>query len=438
LKPGRILALLGWTLPALAQYAGPAILSRGEAPAAMDTPAISFRPFLEVRGVYDTGLAGVAVSDQGDLANQASEGVMAAWGISGSHSWRHTKIGLDYRGSLSHYAKQTYYDSTDQSLMLGITHQMTRHSSLVLRETAGTFSRDFGLLGLPLTVPYDPSGAYIPTTDFFDNRTVYVSSQAGLIIQKSARLSFDLEGVGFLVGRRSTALYGVKGYGATGDMQYRVSRKTSIGIAYQYQHYDFTRVFGASDVHTLGGTYSVRMSRTVEFSSAAGVQRLETNFVRTVPVDPAITALLGITSGSEVFHGISYGFFANGRLSRAFPMGVAYLSASHSATPGNGLFLTSEMTAVSAGYTYTGIRRWSFNAGAGYDRSKSVANVQGEYSDVSGTLSASRQIARSVHLVVNYSVRRYGSGDFSKYNRVVHEAGFGIGFTPGDVPLRIW
>src|SRR4051812_665230 len=94
-----ILLLAGFAVPLLGQYGGPAILARGEAPAAMATPAISFRPFAEVTGTYDSGLAAVqAVNSAGQLANLASFGVSVAWGISGSHSWRRTRVGLDYRG----------------------------------------------------------------------------------------------------------------------------------------------------------------------------------------------------------------------------------------------------------------------------------------------------------------------------------------------------
>jgi len=74
-KMQRLAALVFLAAPAFAQYAGPAILSRGDAPAAMIAPQIDFIPFLSVVGVYDTGLAGVSLNSQGELANASSEGV---------------------------------------------------------------------------------------------------------------------------------------------------------------------------------------------------------------------------------------------------------------------------------------------------------------------------------------------------------------------------
>jgi hypothetical protein len=119
-------------MPVFAQYAGPAILSRGEAPAAMASPQIDFRPYVDLSGIYDTGLAGVAVNSQGQLGNESSMGLEVTAGISGVHSWRHTKIGLDYRGSVRRYTHSSSYNSADQSLMLGFVHQLSRHVSVTL------------------------------------------------------------------------------------------------------------------------------------------------------------------------------------------------------------------------------------------------------------------------------------------------------------------
>jgi len=70
----RALAVLVLSIPAFAQYAGPAILSRGEAPSAMGEPQITFRPYVDFSAIYDTGLAGVATDQQGNLANTSSTG----------------------------------------------------------------------------------------------------------------------------------------------------------------------------------------------------------------------------------------------------------------------------------------------------------------------------------------------------------------------------
>jgi hypothetical protein len=135
---------------------------------------------------------------------------------------------------------------------------------------------------------------------------------------------------------------------------------------------------------------------------------------------------------------IDHFVIGTGRLSRTFPKGVAYVSGGRDVTPGNGLFLTSIMTTIMGGYNYTGLRRWSFGISAGYDRAESIGNVVGTYGGTSGTLSASRQIVRNVHGIVSFSARQYSSANFNLYNRLIYDVRVGVGYSPGDVPLRIW
>jgi hypothetical protein len=302
----------------------------------------------------------------------------------------------------------------------------------------GQFAANNIYTSLPQTVPFDPSQSYIPTTDFFDNRTIYATSQADLIYQRSTRLSFDFGGDGFLNRRRSTALYGVTGAAARADVQYRISRRSTIGVGYNYNHYSFTRIFSSTDMHGAKLSFSTQLSKTVEFSAYGGFERLENKFVQTVPVDPIITALFGITSGTEVIYGISYIPSYGGRISKAIPHGVLYVEGGSSVTPGNGLFLTSRQTSAGGGYSYTGLKRWSFTANVNWTRAQSVGNVTGEYGGTYGTIGASRQILPSIHFVSNVAARKYTSGSFTNYNRVIYTVSIGFGWTPGDIPLRVW
>jgi hypothetical protein len=438
LKLVRVLTLTGVALPAFAQYAGPAILSRGEAPAAMSAPEIKFRPFVELTGIYSTGLAGVATDAQGNVANVDSAGIELTFGVSGTHSWKHTKLGLDYRGSLDHYTTQSHFDSVSQGLLLGLTQQVTRHISLSLRENAGMFTQSFGLGSLSQTVPFDPSQSYIPTTTFFNNRTYYVSSQADLKIQKTTRLSFVLGGDNFLIRYGAAGLVGSTGLGAHADAQYRLSRRSTVGAAYFFQHFYYTGQYGAADVHTAAVTYARALAARLEFSASAGASHIEQTFIQSVPVDPVIAALLGVANTTEIGHFVSWIPTGSVRLSEVFHQGVAYVSASRGVVPGNGLFTTSYNNSVAAGYTYTGLRRWSLSALTSYDRGRSVGDFGGAYNSLSGGLSASRQVARSIHLVFGYNVRSYSSPNFQNYNRTFQEGRVGVGWAPGDVPLRIW
>jgi len=437
-KLPRLAALLLLGAPAFAQYGGPAILSRGEAPAAMNTAQIDFVPFVSLLGVYDSGLAGVSVNSQGQVPQEGSEGAELDFGVSGVHSWKHTKLSLNYWGAVREYTHATYYSGTDQSLMLGLTQQLSRHVRLQLNESAGMFSQAYGLAGLSATVPFDPSTTYTPTTDFFDNRTIYANTQALLTYQRTARLSFSFGGDGDLTRRRSTALYGVSGADANADVQYRISRRSTIGGNYTYTHFSYHGVFSSTDMHRFSVTYGVQLSRTWEFSAFGGVTRAETRFPQAVPVDPVIAALLGITEGFVINYSLSYIPSYTGRLSKTFTRGVGYVTGGHTMTPGNGLFLTSKMYMASAGYNYTGLRRWSFGLSGGYDRSTSIGNILGEYADANAGVQISRQVSHVVHLVSGVTARKYQSGSFSGYNRVIWDARAGISISPRDIPLHIW
>jgi hypothetical protein len=434
----RTFALFWLAVPLFGQYAGPAILSRGEAPAALAGAQIDFRPYVDITSVYSTGLAGVEVSNTGGVANTTGYGVNITAGISGVHRWRHTKLALDYRGSVYFYHPSDNYDNGDQTLMIGLSHQFTRHTLLNLRETAGMFSRDSGLPGITTSLPFDPTTSYIPNTDFFDNRTIFVSSQVDFAIQQSTRLSFDFGGDFFLNRRDSSALYGVTGESARGDLQYRLTRNSTLGFDYTFLRYAYHGIFSDADIHSFNGTYAVRLTRRLEFSGYAGIARAESKFVQSVPVDPIITQLFGITSTTSVIHSATYLPNINARLSETFHKGVLYVGGGHSVTPGNGLFLTTYLTRLTGGYSYTGIRRWSFAAQGEYDRGDSIANVTGIYGDYGGGISVSRSITRFAHMLFSASGLRYNSPSIPGYNRAIYNLSAGVGFAPGDLPVRVW
>jgi hypothetical protein len=439
LKPACALLIVLVVSPAFGQYAGPAILSRGDAPAAMAAPQINFQPYLSVAATYNTGLAGIqVVNSQGDLANASSYGVTFSGGLSGSHSWRHTFLGVDYHASYSIYGQNSAYNQFNQALGMGLTHQFSRHVKFSLREALGWFSRSLPTVGLTPTVPFDPSQSVIPTTDFYDNRTIYSSTQADLIIQKSTRLSFDLGGGVFIDRRASSALYGLTGEGANGDVQYRLSRRSTIGAQYSFTHYSFNGILSSSFIHGAALTYGVRLSRTVEFTGYGGFMHLENSFIQSVPVDPSVAALLGYTYTTALFHNTYWVPNFSGRLSKTYSRGVAYVVGGETVDPGNGLFLTSRIASAAAGYGYTGLRRWSLGVVCSYSSALSIGNVIGSYGNLAASFNMSRSLGHSLSAVTSYAANDYRSSNFTRYNRLIYSASVGIGWSPGDVPLRIW
>lgn len=434
---GRVVAFFTLAVPVFAQYAGPAILSRGDAPTGLAQQQLGFVPDFEISGVYDTGLAGAAISAKGQLGNVSSPGIEFSGGISGNHSWRHTQLGLHYHGSLTHFEKATFYDGSNQSLELGFTQQFTRHIILQLRETAGMLSTGVASTALAEGVPFDPSQTILPATNFIDNRTVYLSTSAILTYQQSTRLSYSFSGTGFLNRRRSAELAGVTGAIAAGDVQYRISLRTTIGADYNYANYTFTRVYSSSDTQSVHGNYSTAISKNLQVSAFAGIARAESKAEQEVAVDPLIAALLGITQGLTVNHAIKYVPSASGRISRTLPHGVLYASGSRMIIPGNGLFLTSDSTMFTAGYSYTGLRNWSLTSYFSFSRNTTLG-VTGKYGSTAGTISLSHALRKSLSVIGSFTGSDYESGTYALFNRTIYSMKLGLGWTPGNIPLRIW
>lgn len=94
---------------------------------------------------------------------------------------------------------------------------------------------------------------------------------------------------------------------------------------------------------------------------------------------------------------------------------------------------------VGAGYGYTGLRRWSLGTSVSYWAGSAVGgNLIGQYNTLSGGITASRQIVRSLNFVTSVNVRRYSSPTFTAYNRPFYDVRVGVGWSPGNIPLRVW
>src|SRR5271157_3924351 len=117
-------------------------------------PEIRFSPYVAVSAVWDSGLANVSVNSQGALATSNGVGAALSWGISGTHSWRRTKLGMNYSGDLDHYFGSSFYDSINQTFLMGVGHQLTRRSTFSINTAAGMFNRLYSPVGLSQTLPF--------------------------------------------------------------------------------------------------------------------------------------------------------------------------------------------------------------------------------------------------------------------------------------------
>jgi hypothetical protein len=417
------------------EYGGPAILSRGEMPGSSSTAPIAFRPFISLNGIYDNGLVPVSVNSNGSIPTADLFGVELALVLYGYHTWKHTTLALDYKGDFRHYGGQSAYDGTDQFLSLVLTHQPTKRISFTIRNTAGTYSRNYFLSSTVGIL--DSNYLQIPQNDIYDNRVIFLTTAGDMIYRMTPRLSFDIGGEGYIVRRESTALYGLTGYDAHGDLQYRLRRHTTLGADYRFTYFQYTKGFGNSDIHSVGINYATQITPRLQLAARIGGARVESLSLEEVTLDPAIAALLGVSVGVQATHQLHYVPDLTVRLTESLRRSQFTLTFSDGVNPGNGVYLTSKMESAMASYTYTGVRHWNFGADASYTKLSALIQTLGAYSSYGAGAGVTRDLKKGLHAVVRLDARRYDvSGN--EFRRTDYRAMLGVSFSPGDVPLALW
>ena len=285
-----VLLLAGPLFAQTDDYAGPSVLSRGGGGGVTPSGPITFRPYFNLSGMYDGGMSATTDSS-GRLRSSGLAGGEAAVGLYGYHGWKHTVLGVNYRGDYRRYNRKTSYDGTTQLLTFGLTHQASKRLEVTFREAAGTFTQNTGYGGT--FGFFDPTFAQIPHNELLDSRTDYLSTMADAKYLISRRLSVNFGGSGFLVRRRVSSFYGVTGSSARADVAYRLTRRSTIAGDYFFTHFDFNKAFGASDMHSAAADYSIRLSRSWELGLRAGIIRVEMLSMGVVEIDPVVAAIIG-------------------------------------------------------------------------------------------------------------------------------------------------
>ena len=75
---------------------------------------------------------------------------------------------------------------------------------------------------------------------------------------------------------------------------------------------------------------------------------------------------------------------------------------------------------------------------ASYNRSYSLGNVVGAYSQYAFNYNLSREILPHTHGVLSLNANHDSSPDFRNYNRWQYFASLGLSFTPSGVTVRFW
>jgi len=418
------------------EYSGPAILSRGEVPGAQTAAPIAFRPYIGLSGVYDTGLVPVSLTTTGGIPSTDLYGEELNLGVYTYHIWKHTTLGLDYRGDFRHYST-TYWDGTDDFLSLILTHRPTKRVTFTLRNQAGVYSFNNYTLSSPVGF-LDPNYLQLPQSGIYDNRVIFAGASGDLTYRLSSRLSFNLGGEGSLVRRQSSALYGMTGGIARGDLEYRISRHSTVGADYRFTYFDYTRGYGNTQIQSVGFNYSTQISRQVQLSARVGGARLESQSLAEVTLDPAIAALLGESVAIQAANRLNYVPDMQVRLSDTFRHSQFTLVYMDEVVPGNGVYLTSRNNSVNASYSYSGVRHWNFGVNGSYGRITALVQTVGAYTAYGAGFGVTRDLGRGLHTVLRLDALHYDIASSVGFTHTEYRTSIGLNFSPGDVPLVLW
>jgi hypothetical protein len=221
----------------LSTYQGPGILSPGVGDIGTRSgQQVDLRYYGGVSGFYDTDPEPLALDAQGNLIKTPDYyGYILNFGVYGSHNFRLSQLSLDYRGDYQE-SNISAYSSSDHSLRLGFTYQATRRLVFEFRESIGTVKYGYGTVASGATG--DSTAELGSSSLFFDDRTYFAQSTASMTFLASARTSFTVSGSGFLQDYNSgSGLTNTWGYMASGGINRRVSKNTTIGALYQHSQF---------------------------------------------------------------------------------------------------------------------------------------------------------------------------------------------------------
>jgi hypothetical protein len=320
------------------------------------------------------------------------------------------------------------------------THVLSRRVSVTLSGTGSIYSQNY-VLESPSLSP-DTSIANInlsssPNIQIFDNGTKQFSSQMDVTWQKTSRLSFNFGGSFFGISRNAPDLLGVSGRQTHGDITYRLTRKTTVGISYSYSWYLYPHGVGNSDTNSVGLIYSYALNRTLQFRLRAGLSRVESLGLQVEPIDPVIAGLIGTDFGIIDAYLIHRSTDVSVQIIKDFRGGkTATIAYAQGISPGNGLFQTSRQESMSVGLGSKIFRIWSLQTGLSRDRLAAVTQELGRYESESARLSISRMYRLGIGVSFSADYRHFNVENLNSAIRNQLRISSGVSWTPAAG--RLW
>lgn len=417
-------------------FDGPSILGRGGPVSGKHgTENIPIRVQASLNATYDTNILGYSVDSSGKLISSGSAGVDANLSASGRKLWRRSFLGLDYGGNYSHYTTQSFYNGTNHQLNMSAGTQLGAKWQLMSQIGAGTSNRFLGGPNVFQSSEFEFLSA--PTAELFDSRAYFIGNSTSATYSFNRRQSVRFSGSASAVRRRARGLADMTSYGASGDWVYRLSRRSSMGVSYMFSHYDFTKMFGDSDIQTVGWHIGRKFGRDLDLAAGVTGSKQSTVGIRSVALDPILSAILGRSSGSEVFESnnliYGYSFILTRRIRRS----NASAGAQRSINPGNGYFLTSINHSANANVSHNVSRDLSLGASFGYAKLTSLGFASGAFSGWTGGGNVTYKLTDSFGFNGRVDWRTFDLRQ-TTFGRTGYRASLGVTYFPRQGIAGLW
>ncbi len=393
------------------QYSGPAVLSRSYTLARPMVPQqVKWRATFSFNESKSYGQAPAAANGATSYTSANTDSRTIGWSLSGRHIWKKDQLGLSYSGGYSDYGSGGV-SGLNHSLNLDYAHILSRRLVLHVVESGQEFSQNYALEN-PALAPGSSIAninlATSPGVQLLNSSTRQLSSQLSLTFHQSTRLSYNMSTATFVIGRSEGV--GMTGRQASGDVNYRWTRKATVGAYYSFTDYVYPHNIATSDSNAVGLIYSYAFNSRMQLQTRIGATRIETLAYQSVPLPPLLAAILG--QGSALVNAyfvlrtsdISAAFLKDFRGSRKITLAYA-----HGQTPGNGVLLTSVQESISAGFSTSLLRkRLPLNTGVAYSTLRAVGQATlGSYKSESVNLSTSRSLGASASGTLQVDYLRY-------------------------------
>ncbi|HVW11249.1 MAG TPA: hypothetical protein VHC90_21840 [Bryobacteraceae bacterium] len=393
-----------------AEYTGPAVLSRSYTLARPMVPRqIQWNGSLNFSYFLNTGQAPGAENGVTNYQSVSTQGRAFGWSFGGRHIWERDQIGLNYSGGYSTYG-QGGLNGGNHTLNLDYSHVFSRRISFQFVESLQDLSQNYSLENPALQPGSSVANLNLstsPSVQLLNSQILQSSSALSMTFRQTARLSYNLSGSYFVIGR--TEGVGMNGRQYGGDINYRLTSKTTVGAYYSFTDYLFAHNVSTSDSHTIGAIYSYAISRNMQLQTRLGFTRLETLAYSAVPLPPPLAQILGQTSVIINTYSLLKTSDISVQLVRDFrharTASIAYV---HGEMPGNGVLLTSIQQTLTGGFgTSFFRRRVPFSTGVIYSTLSSTSGGIGFYKNETAYVSVSRSLGEGFSAGTQFSYLRY-------------------------------